>query len=69
VEIPRGMWNQANPEERLRSCSYRSASAAKLQLSHQLASAPLATHRQTVLKALNGINVAAEACALASLSM
>ncbi|KAL0026350.1 hypothetical protein WJX79_001807 [Trebouxia sp. C0005] len=23
VEIPRGMWNQANPEERLRSCSYR----------------------------------------------
>ena len=23
VEIPRGMWNQANPEERLRSACYR----------------------------------------------
>jgi len=39
------MWNQANPEERLRSCSYRFASPAELQLlsrarpfDHQLAS-------------------------------
>ena len=25
VEIPRGMWNEANPEDRLRSACYRCA--------------------------------------------